>query len=247
VPSTIGGLLLFVVFLIPGFVYYIQRRRWVELKSESSLIETARLLSVSLLTNLCAVGVFAFVRHLWPAHTPNPESLLTGGSSYIDEQPGYLLLWAMALMVLSSILAFLLALVSKSRINIKWLSPDIVQTSAWNRYLGDKESIPDNTTPYVGIDMQDGTYVSGFVDWLSTELDEVQDRDLVLAKPITVQYAGGNRVQTTFPRLVVSARDIVRMFVTYLNYAEVVAADQDPKDNPDVVISSAGTDSTKPP
>ena len=215
-PSTVGGLLLFVVFLIPGFVYYIQRRRFVELKSESALIETARLVSVSVVTNLCAFGAFSLARYFLPNHTPNPEAMLRGGASYIDMRPGYLLLWAVALMAVSSVFAFYLARLSKAGINLKWFAPDIVNTSAWSRYLGDRNTIPANTTPFVGLDLRDGTYVSGYVDWFSTELDEVPDRDLVLAAPITLRKDGKDS-ELGWSRLVVSARDIQRMFVSYVD------------------------------
>ena len=170
-----------------GFIYFIQRRRFVEEKSESALIETARLVSVSMLTNLAALGLFALFRHFDPGHhTPNPEALSKQGWSYVKARPGYVLVWGLIILGVSTLLAFLLARISRSGLNIKWFIPDIVHTSAWNRYLGDTKVIPAGTTPFVGLLLSDGTYVTGFVAWLSTELDEVADRDLVLAPPIRI-------------------------------------------------------------
>jgi hypothetical protein len=222
-PSTVGGLILFVVFLIPGFLYYVQRRRWVESKSESSLVETARFVSVSLLTNLLALGVFALIRNWFPNHTPDLVSLADGGWSYFWTEPGYLLSWGLFVLVVSGILSFLLALLSRSNVNVKWFAPDIVQTSAWQRMFKDmvstKEMRDARNIPFVGIDLRDGTYVSGYVDWFSTELDDVADRDLVLAEPIRVRR-DGNEIRADFSRLVVSARDILRMYVSYRPYSE---------------------------
>ena len=130
-PSTVGGILLFVVFLVPGFLYYVQRRRWVELKSESALVETARFVSVSVLTNLLSLGVFALVRWIAPAHTPDIRVMAHQGWKYVWARPGYILLWGLALLIISAAFAFLIALLSRTKINIRWLAPDIVQSSAW--------------------------------------------------------------------------------------------------------------------
>ena len=214
-PETIGGgLVLFVVFLIPGFVYYIQRRKRVQLKSESSLIETARLITVSMATNLVAVLLFIIVRHFLSGHTPNPQELMILGWRYVQPRPGYLLLWGVILMGVSTVLAFALA---QFDVSIQWLAPDIVNTSAWNRYLGEKGITPNGTTPYVALALRDGHVVSGFVDWLSTELDEVEDRDLVLASPIALFRNGEDAppIDPGYSRLVVSARDIQSMYVAY--------------------------------
>jgi hypothetical protein len=217
VPETLGGLALFVVFLIPGFVYYIQRRKRVELKSESSLIETARLITVSMATNLVTVLLFVVVRHFLSKHTPNPQQLITLGWRYVQQRPGYLLLWGVVLMGVSTVLAFVLA---QFDVDIEWLAPDIVNTSAWNRYLGERGITPVGTTPYVALALRDGTRVSGFVDWLSTDLDEVEDRDLVLASPIALFRGGEDAapIDPGYSRLVVSARDIQSMYIAYRTY-----------------------------
>jgi hypothetical protein len=219
-PSTVGGLILFVVFLMPGFVYYIQRRKRVELKSESSLIETARLVAISIVTNLTVVGLFALYRWLFPDHAPNVQSLFTMGWRYVQPRPGYLLLWVVILMAASTTIAFGIAQVD---IDIKWLAPDIVYTSAWNHYLGEKGVAPDDTTPYVGLTLRNGLQVSGFVSWLSTELDEVADRDLVLAAPIAVFRSGADAapIDPGYSRLIVSARDIQDMYIAYRKYDPV--------------------------
>jgi len=231
VPSTVGGILLFVIFLVPGFLYYVQRRRWVEQKSESSLVETARLVSVSVLTNLLAVGVFAIVRWRLPKHTPDISSLTSEGWKYVWARPGYMLLWSLGLLLLSIVFSLLIALLSRTKVNIRWLAPDIVQSSAWMHLFKDEVppiSQPDQRSrkkpkrpkkeglvPFVGIYLHDGTYVSGFVDWFSTEIDEVPDRDLILAAPITIRK-GGRENETTFSRLIISAREVSRIFVSYL-------------------------------
>lgn len=222
-PSTLSGLLLFLITLVPGFVYYVQRRRWVELKSESALVETARFVTVSVLTDLAALGLFVLARHFLPNHTPSPAAVASGGWKYFWPHSAWLVGWGVGLLALSSLLASLLALLSQTQLNIKWLAPDIVQTSAWQRWFKDevdtKKAKQEKLIPYVGIDMKDGTYVGGYVAWFSTELDEVEDRDLVLAAPITVRR-DGKEIEAGYSRLIVSARDIVRLYVSYLTKPE---------------------------
>ena len=74
-PQTIGGLIVIAVFLTPGFLNYIQRKGRAPLPSLSPLVETATFVSISVATNLAAVGVFCLVRVIVPSHTPNVELL----------------------------------------------------------------------------------------------------------------------------------------------------------------------------
>jgi hypothetical protein len=216
-PSTFGGLLIFVAFLTPGFIYYIQRRRWVPQRSESSLVETARLVSISVLTNLIAFGVFAFYRWQNPHHAPDVSLIATTGWQYVRARPGYMLLWAALLVVASSIIAFGLAALPKLGLSLKWLSPDIVDESSWYYALADE--VPKGQRTFVGLDLRDGTYISGYVDWFSTEIDEVADRDLTLVAAVgapLVFKREGISEDLDAARMIVSARDIVRMYVSYV-------------------------------
>jgi hypothetical protein len=216
-PSTFGGLLIFVAFLTPGFIYYIQRRRWVPQRSESSLVETARLVSISVLTNLIAFGVFAFYRWRDPHHAPDVNLIATTGWQYVRARPGYMLLWAALFVVASSILAFGLAALPKLGLSLKWLSPDIVDESSWYYALADE--VPKGKRTFVGLDLRDGTYISGYVDWFSTELDEVADRDITLVAAVhapLIFKRDGNPETLDAERMIVSARDIVRMYVSYI-------------------------------
>ena len=212
-PSTLGGLLIFVAFLVPGFLYFIQRRRLVPQKSVSTLVETATFTTVSLATNLVTAGLFAILRVFLPTHTPDLGKAILQGKAYVAPHLGYLLAWATGILFVSSSLALLLALgPQRVRRLPKWLTPDIVQASAWYRVMNDE--VPPGCQTFVGCDLRDGSYVSGFVDWFNTDVDEVAERDLALASPITVIRDGKSQT-VEFPRLVISARDVVRLYVSY--------------------------------
>ena len=71
---------------------------------------------------------------------------------------------------------------------------------------------------YVGCDLSDGAYVAGLLVWFNTNIDEEGDRDLVLGAPLTVGVDGVFS-ESAFSRMILSARNIVRMSVSFLERA----------------------------
>src|ERR1700722_9504940 len=171
-PTTLGGLAIFVVFLTPGFLNYLQRKRRVPQRKLSPLVEVATLLSVSVFTNLLAIGLFALVRTFLPKHTPNVQQILIQGSTYIDPRIGYIAAWSLGILVTSCIIAVLVGsgVIPFDRL----ITPLIIDNSAWYQVF---DSAPDNAKIYVGCDLSDGSYVSGYLDYYNTDVDEVADRD----------------------------------------------------------------------
>jgi len=128
-----------------------------------------------------------------------------------------MLLWAALFVVGSSIIAFGLAALPKLGLSLKWLSPDIVDESSWYYALADE--VPKGKRTFVGLDLRDDTYISGYVDWFSTEIDEVADRDLTLVAAVDAPLVfkrEGISEELDAERMIVSARDIVRMYVSYV-------------------------------
>jgi hypothetical protein len=210
VPSTVGGLVIFAAFLTPGFLNYIQRRGRVPQSTLSPLVEVATFLSISVATNIVAVGIFSLVRWAMPSHTPNVDLLITQGTRYLDPRPGYFAAWCFGVLLVSCTLAVLVG---------RWpgplfgrLTPVIIDASAWYHVF---DSAPKGYSVYVGCDLTDGTYVAGFLSWFNTDVDDSADRDLVLNAPIIVR-AAGQQAETQFQRMILSARNISRVSVSYL-------------------------------
>lgn len=208
-PTTLGGLGIFVIFLTPGFLNYILRKRRVPQRSLSSLVELSTFVSISVLTNLLALCVFALVRFVEPRHTPDIERMLIQGTSYIFPRIGYIVVWAAVILATSCTFALLIGLGIGP---IARLTPVIIDASAWYQVF---ESGPEDALVFVGCDLNDGSYVSGYLDWYNTDIDEVSDRDLVLAAPITVKI-GGNEEAYGFERMILSARNIARLNVAFV-------------------------------
>jgi hypothetical protein len=68
--------------------------------------------------------------------------------------------------------------------------------------------------------MAEGGYISGIVDWYSTETEESDSRSLVLAPPFHRVTNEGEVDTSRVERMVLSARDIRVMEVTYLTTLE---------------------------
>jgi hypothetical protein len=232
VPTTLGGLVVFVLLLVPGFVHYIQRRQAVPQRSLSPLVETATLATVSLATIAVAAAVFGLARTFLPDHSPDIRRLLVDGMEYAAPRVGYLLVWAGALLLFSSTLALLLAmrLGPLGSLSTRF-APAIVDVSAWYHEF---EEGPPGTFVYLGCDLRDGSYMGGILEWYSTAVEETADRDLALASPITFQPPSeGEEPQAEdlegVSRVIVSARDVVRIYVSYINEGWApAAANEDP-------------------
>lgn len=214
-PTTLVGLLLFVVLLVPGFVHYVQRRSTIPQRELSPLVETATLVTVSIATNGMTLAAFGILRMTISRHTPEIRRLLLEGSRYSAPRLGYLALWGAGLLLVSCALAFALSIRPRP---LRWFSeqftPAIVDVSAWYHVF---EEGPRDASVYVGCELKDGTYFGGTLEWYSTEVAETADRDVVLAAPITVRPADGeSREIGDVSRLVISARELSRVYVSYI-------------------------------
>jgi hypothetical protein len=219
VPTTIGGLLIFGALLVPGFLHYMQRRSRVPQRSLSPLVETATLTTVSLATNAVSIALFGLIRAMWPKHTPDVRLLFVEGLAYAAPRLGYLLLWGGGILIVSSALAITLAVRPRPiGTLVERFTPAIVDVSAWYHVFDEG---PAEALVYVGCDLRDGSYVGGLLDWYSTEVHETADRDFVIAEPITYRPPDGSEDRTIegFSRLVLSARDVARLYVSYVDPA----------------------------
>jgi len=82
VPTSLLGLLLFVVLLAPGFAYTLCRERLTAHRPVSAFRETVALVFVGVLCDAVALGVFAVLRVLGPGWTPDVGALLRDPQGY---------------------------------------------------------------------------------------------------------------------------------------------------------------------
>src|SRR5690348_8380297 len=88
-PTTLTGLLLFVVLLLPGFAYLVGKERHGTERRLSPFRETVAIVSASVTSELVALGIFAAIRTIWPSITPNVGALLIQGNLYLHGNQGH--------------------------------------------------------------------------------------------------------------------------------------------------------------
>ena len=113
-PSTLAGLLVAIYLLIPGYCYYVVRRRTVPTRPLSTAVEGANLVVVAMLANAASLALYGlaqavpFVRD----HSPSIVQILRETESYLLESNSrlaYVGTWAAVLLSVSSGLAVAIA------------------------------------------------------------------------------------------------------------------------------------------
>lgn len=215
-PSSLTGLVLFVLLLAPGFVFAAQRERRTPRRRRSTFAETVLLGLTSFLCDVAALLVFAVLRTTIPDHTPDVGRLVREGRDYFDANFAYIAWWALGLLALACAFGFVLG---------RWpprfapiFANDITFTSAWWDLF---EQYPDSTV-YVGCELNDGSYLGGELFTYNSDEEETADRELALSAPITYRAADTDEpVELEDVGAVsVSAGQIKFMTVSYLPVAD---------------------------
>ena len=98
------------------------------------MVETATLTTVSILTNLVALGVFSLIRMALPEHTPDVQRLMLEGKEYAAARTGYLFGWGALLLAFSNLPPDVDAVVVIDADTL--VSPNILRAFAARRDLG---------------------------------------------------------------------------------------------------------------
>jgi Family of unknown function (DUF6338) len=229
VPSNLAGLLLFVVLLAPGFVHALRREAERPQRPISAFRETVRLVLVSVTCDVAVLVLLSLVRLLRPLQTPNVGALVRNPVPYARTHYALLATWSLGLLLAACLLAIALAHPAvTSRLGhatlrvavLRWLVPsptDIIQPiSAWWRLFADHDH--PGARIYLDCELNDGSYVGGWLYSYNPDEPETGDRDLVLGAPLRMRAVG---TDATAPlegvsAVVISARQLVSMHVTYV-------------------------------
>lgn len=205
-PTTITGLVLLVVLLLPGLTFVIVRERKGSERRPTPFRETGTVVFCSVLTELAVLLVFAIARGVMPHLTPDVGRLVREGAPYAQVHYAELVWWAGGLLSAACALA---AVVAASTAGV----PHSSAMSAW--WVMFEKWYPGES-PLVGCVLEDGSYVEGRLASFNVSSDDLPDRDLVLVEPLKYRAPGALDTQD-FPwgSVCVSARRIVSMFVSY--------------------------------
>lgn len=220
--SLTGGLLVVVALLIPGYIHYVIRRRRVSERQLSPAIESTGLIVVALLADAAVLTLLGLLRLLPPFrdHSPNITELLKDPRGYVlldDARLIYVTVWALIFLLAASALAgaFAYRLGPLSYLSRRF-APAIARSSGWSYIFVDEA--PEQSIVHVGCEMTDGSYTARRLAGFNPEPEDSQDRDLALAPPLTLLDSSGGRYEIPqgVRRVLISARDIRRIYVSYV-------------------------------
>lgn len=237
IPSTLLGLVLFVMLLAPGLAYVLRHERIVPAPAHSAFRETLRVLFVSVACLTVTGLLFAAARWKFPAHTPDVRGLIQDPYAFARGHHVHLAWWSLAFIVFATLVAAIAADPRFVRRRRRWRrgrfftcllgDAPIRDTSAWRH--GFVERRPAETEEvFVGAQMADGSYVQGFLDSYNPHTPEDDQRELTL-RDARMRTAKGKAMHPLGKLTVLSAKHIVRLDVRYLT-AAVVAGMADPSE-----------------
>jgi hypothetical protein len=229
VPTNLVSLVLFVVLLAPGLVS-ITWRSFRPTRKPTVLGELAGLVFRSLICDVLALGVFAWIHVVWPQWTPDVGALIRTQtlSAYIRENFALVAWWSLGLLVLACLFAYvgaqIWAKVTTGRgrffeIFKKLIPGEVVayQPAWWELF---STTLTDHLI-YVGCVLDDDTYLAGYLLSYNPDPDETGDRELTLVRPLTRRYPGDATEHTVggaspVGAISISARRIQYFTVSYL-------------------------------
>lgn len=228
VPSSLLGVILFLFVLAPGLAYVLRRERAVPETQRSAFRETIQVVAASMVSLLVTGLLFAGARAVWPTRTLNIRGLVRAPKEFFTDHHVQVGWWAVAYLAVASLFAWLAAdprlaksrvvkQLAKSRIVRHAVGPPapITPSSAW--YVA-AHAFDDDEPGLIrlGAQLDDGTYVIGYLDHYNIDTGESADRDILLHGPLGLVTTDGKKhnLESTFT--VISARRIVRVDFTHL-------------------------------
>ena len=223
-PTTLTGLLIFVVLLAPGFLSVVVTERGPFTRTAPSVLrETASVALASLLCDLVALAVYVPVSAMSGGRLPSLRELVEDGESLWAEDRVTVLITALCLLLGACLVALTLSgLVNntsgfralKVRKPISWVLPAKgarTESAWWGVLHREHPHLYRRVTCY----LQDGTRVRGWLKTFNPAVDETEDREMILAAPIRVTSSNGahRRIDTGY--ITVSARQIQFLHVDY--------------------------------
>ncbi len=236
-PTSLVGLLVFIVLLAPGFAFVVRRETQFVPRTISVFRETAVVVLASVAANAAALLCFCLVRALWPRGTPDVGRLVAEPHDYLIEDYRVAIGWGAGVLALATLLAAIAAVPPNWALELwrraplalqpRWLEEignPIVYKSAWGQLMN--LAPPDIDGPvdvWVSCELQDGTYLSGPLFSLNPDVNEDPDREIILKAPVTRRPPDSDKTTV----LDVGAVSISARYVKYVGWSYVPVLEDD--------------------
>jgi hypothetical protein len=227
VPTTVNGIVLLLVLLVPGFIYVLRRETHTPSRKFSAFRETMRVVVASTFAYGASTLLVSWLSFYVPPAQRAGLTVLADPYEYQSAHPLRFAVSVIAFVCFTTVISALAGGTIPSRM-LRWLSengPNRTKafftqlelsrapiSSAWWTVF---EQRP-NDIKQVAARLQDGTVLTGQLYSYSQDAADSQDRDLVLQKPLFVQNPNSEHIQE-FPgeSVVISARELRFLTVTY--------------------------------
>jgi len=211
VPETLGALVAFLCFIVPGLVFELLRERRRPFIEETAFREASRIGLTSVLFTLVACLVLALVRALRPSWIADPSQWLRDGQKYAEQNLVLVVMTLVAVMTVAILFALL----------VDWLfrrsAPGrIAPGSIWFSLF--REHRPEGATPWVHLRLSDETEIWGYAGDYTPD-QALENRELLVEGP-ELQYrrkgATKNTPLGTWSFISVRGADITWMKIQYI-------------------------------
>lgn len=241
-PTTTVSLFVTIAFALPGYVFHRTALRRNPERTDTAVAEVLSVLFASIAIDSFVLLVLVAASLVLPVQKVDASGFIADPQGYVAENLKLVAVWAST----GFLLALLLAVTVGLRPWRRWLptrwrewTDDRErryqgQQSAWWRLFHDN---PESRI-YVGCTLDDGSFVSGFLNSYSKVGAEHADRELTLRAPITYRPSeASDAVQIdNVGAVAISARHVVLMTVTYTTPSTApVRASDVPTATPDAV------------
>lgn len=208
-PTTLTGLLLFVVLLLPGFVYLVGNEWHGTERRVSPFRELVSLAAVSITTEL---GVLIVLAGVW-APTLDASEALPDTGRWWREHAWAIVVWGGIILLLAMLVAWSLTTQTVRRWARIEQSRGAMVSAWWKVFKG---WTPEPGEARVQIRLEDHSVITGVLLSFNPLVDDTEDRDLILRAPISIHLKGKDRPQQLpLEVMTISARRIMWIGVTY--------------------------------
>lgn len=255
-PTTLTGLLLFVVLLLPGFAYLVGKERHGTERHTLPFRETIAVVAASVTSEMVVLGLFAIIRWLRPTWTPDVGALIRNGSAYASGHYRVVAAWSFGMLVFATLFAYLATVPGVRRFFKQVLVvghwcfkhipvighrffkrtpvigtyPHDSTVSAWWLLF---ERWPGKRDIQVTCTLDDGWAIRGRFQSFNNSADDSPDRDLILKRPIEYRQPAETQWHDFNARYAcLSARRIVTLFISYPPLAGAAGAPLAAQGNP---------------
>ncbi|MGO2140015.1 MAG: DUF6338 family protein [Leucobacter sp.] len=211
IPTTITGIVILLLLLLPGFVFVTARERHQPSRKLSALRETSVVIAATTVSYFVPVIVAIGLALAWPGLRSTFASLLSSPQEFGADHPFRLLALIAAFTLLASSVSYFVGSKRMAR-----FIPRAGGSAWWMMFEEAKPATSDSIQ--VSATLSDGTIVTGSLHSWSREAADHQDRELVLGSPIWLQDSNTSEPYADDSHaLSISAREIRFLSAKYFS------------------------------